>query len=1687
MVENIIISKSGSEASDGQRKTFSSTQEFEQSGSNLVVYVNNNLKTRDEYTVLDSSTIRFSSALKKSDTVKFLITKLTDLTENTEFEDRIYQLDRISKKLDNKVQSTIEKRPDEEQFTTAQVVIPEQIWADDIPENPEQAQQSGVAVYKQLITLSEDVTVADKRGWVVYEDETLQDRMRYWIGPRFGHQYNIRLFDYQGNEIPSSDPIQWYFDYEAGYLTIQNPDHGYLTPFRISGYIYRGRRALDQLAHWKDPVFSRDMLPMYHNDDGDIRLVSIENEFYRFDAVANMWRQMNYGSDTLRDPVPSASSLPQINNQRGDIRLVLEDNDLYSWDDLSEQWLLLTGYSFSPENYYKREELDDFLSNKADSAHNHDSIYYRKTEIDNLVRWRPSRASFDDLPPYTENQDGDVILTRDTSTIYRWVVADPNTGQGQWTALIESNFNWKGPVQTFSNLPMGGNIVGDIRLVLDEEKTYYWEGTEWTEVKSTIADHTHDQRYIQIPDLYWKAPIDSESNLPLTGNTAGDVRLVLDTNLIYRWNAPATKWEVLTQQTSWKNPVNTLAELPVDAEENDIVFVAETARIYYWTGSVWEDIGLKDHDHNDLYYTQSQVDARFDINSGHTHDGVNSAQIDYNDLLNIPYFYWKAPVFNESDLPSSGNTAGDAKIVVNDQALYVWNGTDWKFITSGLFVADHDHDSRYYTQSEVDTLIQSQVSNFASQIANKANENHLHDDRYYTKDYIDDKFDVQDGHNHNGINSQKIDFYDLDNIPDFSLNHDHDSRYYTQDQLRTPGSSSVHFENIIDMPAFTSNWKNPVETFADLPATNNSDGDLRIVLDSRQIYSWDGSTNTWDYVGIWDVSTTSHWKDPVDLESNLPQSDNLEGDVRLVLAKNTFYRWNAVEQQWKPITAQASGGSGGVSLENSLVMVFLNGINLQQGEEWEIQDENSIQLTVATEEEDSVAVVVYDQFNDFYRRFDFTSFSLQTEFTIGSEPVYRQEIVLEEGQTIVQLSSPYEVGSRDLMIWWNGLLQERDADYFETSSTTIELADPAVEGAVIIALIFDTGGTNAVYTKEQHTASDSQQVFELEYPYKVGKNHLLVFQNGQLQKVGNDYNEIDNQTVEIVDPCYDGEKLTFMTFNATVSSGESDIQSACSIPIGTPSDGYWTDGLFTWNENTLTCDALDDVNEALMSLADTRPSSLSGAELISSEPQYTGFISDGNTHIEDIVGIEKDYLTPTGDFYLYTPDNSMIDADKGVLKLFVNDVLIDSFNLRSAFIENDRNNTTGQVSGRYGDQQYGAIQTVGQATPDGLRVSDAGHITILNISKFQTFTGWQYGKARVHITPALLQSGYNEVYLTHHIEADERETAVFQLFYDTSNNLPVVSMIDIQEDVLVSSSHLSGIKYYSIGDSFSISYTSENMFDKVYNENIVDVAFPGISTYTIDVTDSDLTGVSPVPHVSDIIYYNTTITLDTYDDYNIDALLHIKANSPFTSVDFYSASQNILINTKLSDSTQTAEYFYDELYRLPITTYDTPISQTTGQWDSSQQLGEFDALIFDGKLQFANMNFSDYLPFQAVDYSGRTQNQYYIRSFKDFVPHNNGSIRVGGIDKNDILNDKIRLDIKIPGTTGWLNVNTKYDISSFSGEDGDGCLVNIEGDTVHYSTGQFSTAYSSNTIVLRITMKFNSPAVHFIEFLWGNS
>lgn len=87
---------------------------------------------------------------------------------------------------------------------------------------------------------------------------------------------------------------------------------------------------------------------------------------------------------------------------------------------------------------------------------------------------------------------------------------------------------------------------------------------------------------------------------------------------------------------------------------------------------------------------------------------------------------------------------------------------------------------------------------------------------------------------------------------------------YTKTELQTSGQSLVHWDNLTNKPNFAdARWKAPVADKATLDTmlTGNTDGDVRLVLADEIVYQWDAEMvdpNKWTPIGALGNGLTSH-------------------------------------------------------------------------------------------------------------------------------------------------------------------------------------------------------------------------------------------------------------------------------------------------------------------------------------------------------------------------------------------------------------------------------------------------------------------------------------------------------------------------------------------------------------------------------------------------------------------------------------------------------------------------------------------------------------------------------------------------------------------------------------------------------------------------------------------------------------
>jgi hypothetical protein len=270
---------------------------------------------------------------------------------------------------------------------------------------------------------------------------------------------------------------------------------------------------------------------------------------------------------------------------------------------------------------------------------------------------------------------------------------------------------------------------------------------------------------------------------------------------------------------NWLNLIGVPTEFPAAPHIHDDIYYTE-AEIDAFLANISPD----SHNHDDRYFTESEITTNY-----YTRSDIDTI------VASIETFGIKAGVDTYADLP--GTETENAIYIVrqtvdtNEEGFYKYESGSWTFLsrntgndigshnelqllnsgdylhltaseydglTGGNSTALHNHDNRYFTESEITTnyytknqLNTGQLDNryyteteADNLLAGKSNVDHTHEDLYYEKSYIDQLASMYalNTHNHDERYYQKA---DVDSVvaTKADLNHIHDERYFTEAEL----------------------------------------------------------------------------------------------------------------------------------------------------------------------------------------------------------------------------------------------------------------------------------------------------------------------------------------------------------------------------------------------------------------------------------------------------------------------------------------------------------------------------------------------------------------------------------------------------------------------------------------------------------------------------------------------------------------------------------------------------------------------------------------------------------------------------------------------------------------------------------------------------------------------------------------
>jgi len=397
-----------------------------------------------------------------------------------------------------------------------------------------------------------------------------------------------------------------------------------------------------------------------------------------------------------------------------------------------------------------------------------------------------------------------------------------------------------------------------------------------------------------------------------------------------------------------------------------------------------------------------------------------------------------------------------------------------------------------------------------------------------------------------------------------------------------------------------------------------------------------------------------------------------------------------------------------------------------------------------------------------------------------------------------------------------------------------------------------------------------------------------------------------------------------------------------------------------------------------------------------------------------------------------------------------------------------------------------------QASDVGGHLRTAGHaLERISIIAHNGFEPYKRGRMRIYLgmNGCVLRSGANRIRLEHHIGGALHGAGELDLFYDAGINAPTISANAV--DSVISASepaspvYLSGVRHLPAGASIHVKATGLHCFEMTFHQHPVTIrgGQAGFADQDIDFVaggDAVRSGYSNPPDSSNpfIVEKDIAIALGFF---SLDARITAVARDPFSvsaPVDIArQGNKKLLVNSLLQQSTELIEKFTDEAYRLPLGEYGTAPGAISGQWPSSNALSNGNAQVAGGLIFPSEDYATGFTPSVGQpNYDSFTGEQRYIRAFRDSNdPHNAGILKLVGLNLADLLSGgNMKVELKLPGQTGWLDMALPFDAGAFTGADGDGCRTSVNADEFSWTAGTNSTALSGWMVIVRVTLK--SPA-----------
>jgi hypothetical protein len=537
-------------------------------------------------------------------------------------------------------------------------------------------------------------------------------------------------------------------------------------------------------------------------------------------------------------------------------------------------------------------------------------------------------------------------------------------------------------------------------------------------------------------------------------------------------------------------------------------------------------------------------------------------------------------------------------------------------------------------------------------------------------------------------------------------------------------------------------------------------------------------------------------------------------------------------------------------------------------------------------------------------------------------------------------------------------------------------------------------------------------------------------------------------------------------------SGGQGTQGNAFSDIGSyPTDGNWTDGLFTWTPSTLILDAFDDINKFLLNQIESQPSMMPSNQL------------NDNT-IEAQNGFSARWY-----------DTGLVEANVFTdqeLPIIQSITPFRSYENGEIFGYSDFNGSLDSTS----------VYNVGPSLhPPATNINETGSVLSLDLVKNDAFAGNEdlEGKFYNVFTFELAKTGAvlpasDTIQYMMGIEYDSsfgNTTAELEFYVEQITAAPLLSSIDIKG--VWTSKYVSGVPVLEEADIVKFSFDAENCVGYFYHkDHIVKILGPYVNQKLLPQTDSSCTSSLPFTALSQIVQFT-------------DAESDIIAGSSSTSLTqtFNLTVHNAKgvgttgIQNVTSVTTSSYKIFIDDVsdeagvrYTSGIGTY--PTSGYGNLYDSSQSQedlttgGNEELQLFCGVYQYPSQDFSgsDMVDISSVnvsgpDYSGLTGTRWATFNLGTISDQKYVNLVIKGatgifqdLDNGTTFSNNITLQVRVDGsspTLGWVDANEAYNPISLENPTNDGDpALDLGSSTPTIRRVTFGQLAKSGTIHVRI-------------------